>query len=1157
LGERLAMTKRICFVLAFTSIVLLTPAYAEIPSVPDIAFWSLGQIGGIDSDGDGLSDLQESEGWKIVIDLHGYGTDAQGSLLTTRIVTSNPKVADTDGDGLDDLLEFLIRSDPNDPDTDGDGLTDGAEWNQWKTNPVSVDTDGDCRGPGKNLPPNPALFDGKELSQLGTSPTLADTDGDGRTDYEELDDPFRSPLIADLPKLETEIVDAVDVRLNVEFAEELGQTKQYGAELRTGTTHTESSYSSDTVSETVKLGTKSSWGTQSGVELSVESSFGYEHSCSTTTEDASMAEQSYSEYTTDARTRTETAASGSINMGIRLKNTGNLTYTLTDIGYTVRRWQPGHDPENPDAAGSFQTVCTLTPELGAMAGGITLAPGEVTPVIQMAASQVNASRIKELLVRPDSLYLEPAFYQIQNAEGLDFDFLEEVTATRTAEIVIDPGFNNVQRYRVATNVQRTETGGYAGVRMETALRDILGIQFQTKPRREMEPNSPTNERVLVAMMGLPDPNADSSAFWRVFVTRATPVNEPPEVNFEDVAIRAGDKVVLAFVRDSDGDGLTGPEEQHYGTNPDVNDTDRDGLDDGEEVRGGWTVTVEGHQPYRVWSDPRQADQDGDGWNDAKEKSMGTDPTRPDTDDDGIIDSVDLYPLNTAKVLFVTPNGTVDNDGSSWQQPADLQTAISRAGTRNSNAVASDDVAEIWVAEGTYVPSQSDLNAPFDLINNVGIYGGFKGNESKRSQRISDPLRGGTVLSGELPTGGRSKAAVVHAGSNITSTAVLDGFQIQDADGYAGLWCQGGQPTLANLFVTSNHGKYDGAGARIEVKKDGTMTLSNCLFVDNSCDGDGGGLWVSDNWPPYAFELILRDCNFQHNSCASKGGGAYFNLVVARMERCRFRQNEASKLGGGIHADGSWKFIVDCEINENKVSEEPWPAVLESSVGGGGFSGDGAHVLITNSVFWKNEACDGAGCLFRHSRFWILNSSIVNNHDPGGHLILFPGGGYQWNPNYHSAGIKADSNTIYGYVSNCILYGNSSEHRNSLVLPDETQGVPPIRWATQISTGLDMANYKLEKVTVESSCVQGSETYPPGSWLIWADPTFVDQNNGDLRLKAGSPCIDSANNYLDWNPPESGFQGAPETDLDGNWRVTDGDGDGRAELDIGAYEYQGQ
>src|SRR5690606_36626024 len=158
----------------------------------------------------------ETEGWDIAVDLYGFGSTGN---LTVIGVTSDPYDADSDGDGLTDREERLIGSDPRDTDTDQDGLSDFEEVRRWLTSPISVDTDGDARGRNGNLPPNPALFDGAELkidfandpthtpSLQATSPTLADTDGDGRTDYEEYDHVSRSAVIADLPAVELKIVD--------------------------------------------------------------------------------------------------------------------------------------------------------------------------------------------------------------------------------------------------------------------------------------------------------------------------------------------------------------------------------------------------------------------------------------------------------------------------------------------------------------------------------------------------------------------------------------------------------------------------------------------------------------------------------------------------------------------------------------------------------------------------------------------------------------------------------------------------------------------------------------------------------------------------------------------------------------------------------------
>jgi len=142
-----------------------------------------------DLDGDGLTNQQEVDGWDILIDDTGFGLGEGDDFgtLTTRSVTSDPRVVDTDGDGLTDEEEYLIRTDPSDEDTDGDGLSDEREWNEYLTSPVSVDSDGDARGPShttSGTPPNASLFDGAEVA-FGLSPTHADTDGDGQSDFEE------------------------------------------------------------------------------------------------------------------------------------------------------------------------------------------------------------------------------------------------------------------------------------------------------------------------------------------------------------------------------------------------------------------------------------------------------------------------------------------------------------------------------------------------------------------------------------------------------------------------------------------------------------------------------------------------------------------------------------------------------------------------------------------------------------------------------------------------------------------------------------------------------------------------------------------------------------------------------------------------------------
>ena len=82
--------------------------------------------------------------------------------------------------------------------------------------------------------------------------------------------------------------------------------------------------------------------------------------------------------------------------------------------------------------------------------------------------------------------------------------------------------------------------------------------------------------------------------------------------------------------DSDGDGLPNVREAELETDPNLADTDEDGLTDGDEVR-----------VYA--SNPLNRDTDGDGLSDGDEVANGTNPINPDTDGDTIPDNVDIAP----------------------------------------------------------------------------------------------------------------------------------------------------------------------------------------------------------------------------------------------------------------------------------------------------------------------------------------------------------------------------------------------------------------------------------------------------------------------------------------------------------------------------------
>lgn len=162
--------------------------------------------GGLDQDGDGLSNLAEYQYLCPRTPTCGIPVWWSGT---------NPTKADTDADNLLDGDEINRGTKPLEPDTDLDGLTDGDEVLVHGTNPKEKDTDGDglndyqerityvssgvsATNPNTdrswNNTNDDTLTDYQEIIQYSTEPNNWDTDNDGVADGRD-----KSPLHYDSP----------------------------------------------------------------------------------------------------------------------------------------------------------------------------------------------------------------------------------------------------------------------------------------------------------------------------------------------------------------------------------------------------------------------------------------------------------------------------------------------------------------------------------------------------------------------------------------------------------------------------------------------------------------------------------------------------------------------------------------------------------------------------------------------------------------------------------------------------------------------------------------------------------------------------------------------------------------------------------------------
>jgi photosystem II stability/assembly factor-like uncharacterized protein len=119
-----------------------------------------------------------------------------------------------------------------------------------------------------------------------------------------------------------------------------------------------------------------------------------------------------------------------------------------------------------------------------------------------------------------------------------------------------------------------------------------------------------------------------------------------------------------------------------------------------------------------------------------------------------------------KVIYVNPQATGLNNGSSWQHAInDIAKAFKE----------STDDEEIWLIKGTYTPTPTK---PWTLVTTKGIYGGFSGSETERDQRNWRSNK--TVFSGELGIPGNLSDNIVDI--IIILRGNLNGISIMNAAG---------------------------------------------------------------------------------------------------------------------------------------------------------------------------------------------------------------------------------------------------------------------------------------------------------------------------------------------------------------------------------------
>ena len=319
-------------------------------------------------------------------------------------------------------------------------------------------------------------------------------------------------------------------------------------------------------------------------------------------------------------------------------------------------------------------------------------------------------------------------------------------------------------------------------------------------------------------------------------------------------------------------------------------------------------------------------------------------------------------VRKGSMLHVDADAGVGGDGLTWATAfQDVQSALDAAATINTDAVPENYVDQIWIAEGTYLPTAelepgTARTAAFSLIDGVTLYGGFAGTEMTLEDRGGDPAEHEAILSGDLGVVGDNAdnaATVVYCGEGIE--AGLDRLTITGGN--------------ADLGWTSSHPERKSGGG---IYNAGAIEMTNCRAQNNRADHHGGGAYTTG-------DIRVASSDFANNQTQVDAAGVY-NEGYARFVETLFYGNSSglNSWGGAIQNHYGTLEIVSGFFVANQAAR------------GGGIGQLGGDVTVINSRFVANTASQRGGGVYIASH---VGTTSIANSTFAGNTATDVGGGF--------------------------------------------------------------------------------------------------------------------------------------------------------------------
>ena len=388
-------------------------------------------------------------------------------------------------------------------------------------------------------------------------------------------------------------------------------------------------------------------------------------------------------------------------------------------------------------------------------------------------------------------------------------------------------------------------------------------------------------------------------------------------------------------------------------------------------------------------------------------------------------------------------------------------------------------SEILTVPESYNTIQLAINASSDLDTILVSPGLYQENISYNGKNIVITslyvIDQDSSLISETIIDGDENGSVVIFKNDETDDAILQGFTIQNGDGYyadpdsngtfytygGGIYCQDSEPTLKDLIITNNSGD-EGGGGGIFIYE-ASPTIIGCLITENSTNDVGGGLYARYS------NVSIENTKFISNE-AELGSGCYLrNESTPTMTNVDFIANVAANSGGGILL----KDNADAVLNNVKMIDN-----LAESLGGGLYLNN-ADPTLDYVLIVLNAASAGGGIYIRNNSDPVFRNLTVAYNSAG-----FDGGGVY---------LRDDSNLL---VSNSIFWENENSQFYFRSSGDEVELDISYSLVQNNQGGIDDND-------------NGDLNWGPG--MLAQEPYFCNGEGGDFTVRENSNVLSSGFN----------------------------------------------